>query len=171
MREDMHKVVTERRRTGGHHGRRKDWEDACKVRPSQRRQLENGVEEDFSPKRESIRARHVFRYGNKELSDFLAPLRRYLLKQVGRPWDDVWSDICKVLKGNGLQANHIKDHVRNYVGGIPHSGQKWFRPEDWFSPTSYRSDEVYVDENKIVRVGPVHHRKRDYKEREAARKR
>jgi hypothetical protein len=147
MRDDMHKVVTERRRVGGDSGKRKMFEQMTRVRD---RRSYRGVEEDFSPKKESMRRPHIINYGGKEFSDLIGPLHRYLQAQNGRPWNDVWSDICKVLKGNGLQANHIKDHVRQYVGGIPHSGKTFFHPDDWYQARGRWGVGVYVDKNGIL---------------------
>ena len=147
MRDDMHKVVTERRRANGFTAGNK-FEQMNRVRD---RRSYRGVEEDFSPKQVSMRRPHIINYGGKEFSDLINPLCRYLQSQNGRPWNDVWSDICKVLKGNGLQANHIKDHVRWYVEGIPHSGMTSFHPDDWYRPSRLLGVGVYVDEHGILR--------------------
>ncbi|MCI0527036.1 MAG: hypothetical protein L0Y56_06270 [Nitrospira sp.] len=147
MRKDMAKVLTERPRVGGAVSNKKSF--AAANTPRTKRHFK-GVKDDLSPKRESMRKRHRYRFGGKEFSDHIQPLRRYLESQAGRPWDKVWSDVCKRLKGNGLQAQHVKDHVKSYVGGIPHSGQTYFRNEEWFRPDT----PVYVDKHGILRKGP-----------------
>jgi hypothetical protein len=48
----------------------------------------------------------------KEFSDLLGPLRRYLRKQVGRPWDKLWSEITQTLDSRSLTGQHIFDHIR-----------------------------------------------------------
>jgi len=93
MRPDMHKVIVERPRFGGH-GARKG------RRP---RDLE-----DLPAK---LGMRRPYGYHGKNLDDHLGPLRRYLRKQVGRPWNKVYSEICA-----GLRAGHpVHDHLRRHV--------------------------------------------------------
>lgn len=107
--------------------------------------------EDYGPRKVGMLGSHRgARMGTKQFNDLISPLRRWLVRQVGRPWDDVWSEICQTLKGNGLQANHVKDHVRFEVGGIPHSGRTYFKPEDWFTD---QRRLVYVDARGILRKG------------------
>lgn len=156
MRKDMHKVLTERPRAGKYSSGQQQYRKAIQATRFERRYYHD-VEIDTSPKRESMLRPHRTRYSGKEFSDLISPLERYLISQVGQSWDKVWSEICKVLKGNGLQANHVKDHVRSYVGGIPHSGKTYFGPEDWHRPRG--SGALYVDEHGILRRGPERSRK------------
>jgi hypothetical protein len=142
----MNKVVIERTRYGGKGGSRKTYEKASL--PREKRSFK-GVDVDLRPKRESMRKKHRVNGDAKEFSDLLGPLRGYLLSKVGEPWDDVWSDICSVLKGNSLQAAHIKGHVKQMVGGIPHSGESYF--DGRWHEQGY--DPVYVDEDGIVQKG------------------
>src|SRR5262249_35468799 len=91
LRSDMHKVVTERPRHG-HRNRSQKWGGR--------------VAEDYDGRTfvSSARRRQYGWYA-KEFSDFLAPLRRYLRAQVGRPWDKVYSEIRKAVP-NGLHGDH-----------------------------------------------------------------
>jgi hypothetical protein len=51
-------------------------------------------------------------YSNwKDFSDVLGPLRRYLRKQVGRPWDKIWCEITQTLDSRSLTGQHIFDHI------------------------------------------------------------
>ena len=43
------------------------------------------------------------------------PLRRYLHKQVGRPWNKVYSEICVGLKAGHPLHDHLKRHVLELV--------------------------------------------------------
>lgn len=75
MREDMAKVIVERPRRRGdaaRKGRRQDW--------------------DQMPSHEGMRRPHILSGDPKELNEHLGPLRRYLERQVGRPWDKVYSE-------------------------------------------------------------------------------
>ncbi|HEY1722241.1 MAG TPA: hypothetical protein VGG27_13435 [Magnetospirillaceae bacterium] len=53
--------------------------------------------------------------GHKQLNEHLSPLRRYLEKQVGRPWDKVFSEISAVLGVDSTVQKHVRDHVWDYV--------------------------------------------------------
>jgi hypothetical protein len=100
VRSDMHKVVTERPRHG--HGN-----------PS--RKWGARVSEDYEGAAfvSSARGRQ-YAAGPKEFSDFLAPLKRFLQAQVGRPWDKVYSEIRKGVPA-GLHGSHLWSHIRRIV--------------------------------------------------------
>lgn len=51
----------------------------------------------------------------KGLSDHLSPLRRYLRSQVGRSWDDVYSELCLRLDTSTMTGQHVFQHVWDYV--------------------------------------------------------
>jgi hypothetical protein len=80
MREDMYKVIVERPRRGKSG-------DATAARL--RREFDG-------PIRLGMRAG----YGHRSLNENLAPLRRYLHAQIGRPWNRVFSEICAGLYGS-----------------------------------------------------------------------
>src|SRR6266404_1978920 len=82
MRSDMKKVVTERPRGGG----------GVKTPKGEKRDWQRHAVEDL-PKRERIRAKWDHTNGGKYFTDVLGPLYRFLLKQAGRPWDNVYSEI------------------------------------------------------------------------------
>lgn len=97
MRPDMHKVVVERPRNGQGYARQF---------PRPRKPF------DSLPKYESIRRPHTQR---KWFSDLLGPLKRWLQSQVGRPWDDVYSEACQVIKPDSIVRAHIKGHLLDFV--------------------------------------------------------
>lgn len=93
----MHEVVIERPRGGWRVPRRAsrwDWRTH---------------DEEASPRREST-SRH--RGGTKHLSDLLGPLRRFLDGAVGRPWDDVYSELRAGISPRSQLHLHILEHVR-----------------------------------------------------------
>lgn len=103
MRSDMAKVVTEAPRRG-HRNPSKKWG---------RRLGKNEYDaEDHGPSRAPIARHHQYGWNAKEFSDVLGPLRRYMRKQVGRPWDKVWSEIARTLDNRSLTGQHIFDHIR-----------------------------------------------------------
>lgn len=96
MREDMAKVIVTRPRVGG------SWSKARR-----------DPAPDEQPHRESMRARWKSR---KHLNETLSPLRRFLRKQIGRPWDAVYSEICANLSVTSTVQQHVRDHLDDYVG-------------------------------------------------------
>lgn len=96
MRIDMRKVLTERPRVGSSY----TYHDV--------RARLNVTDPDDLPSHQGMRRPHIER---KNFSDLLGPLRRFLWSSIGRPWNDVWSEICMHLSDNTVDS-HLKDHVR-----------------------------------------------------------
>lgn len=71
----------------------------------------------------------------REFTDLLNPLRRYLIKQVGRPWNAVWSEICAHADDRNVAGSHLRDHVlsmvetRTYLGddGLVYQPESLYR--------------------------------------------
>jgi hypothetical protein len=92
MREDMFELIIERPR-GGNGPRRpgrppRDLEDAPRFESSSRN-----------------------RGGTKWLNENLAPLVRFLRSRVGRPWDEVHSEMAAQLSLKSAVQKHVLDHV------------------------------------------------------------
>ena len=68
-----------------------------------------------NPRSEGMRRPHVLHRRSKDFSDLLGPLKRYLRKQVGRPWNKVYSDICEHLRAGKPVDDHVKRHVEDFV--------------------------------------------------------
>jgi hypothetical protein len=98
MRSDMFEVIVERPRVDPWRGHTKG------RRQEPRRQQEGSVREPMSRGR-----------GSKCLNENLAPLRRFLLSRVGRPWDAVRSEICALLTPRSAVQKHVLDHVKQMV--------------------------------------------------------
>lgn len=118
MRADMAKVIVERPRKKGRSFR--------KPKGERRRIQDHG--EDGPPSREGIRT--CWGHRTKYLNEHLGPLRRYLDAQVGRPWDKVFSEICRHIDRSSAVQDHVRDHVERYVvrnvllvDGVPCSGE------------------------------------------------
>jgi hypothetical protein len=101
MRSDLHEVLIERPRSGM---RRKTARDS---KPKAREWT--GSEDDFA---HSYRPR---RQRDKHFDDLISPLRRWLRHQVGRPWDTVWSELCRGIDTRSVVGRHLLDHVRGEV--------------------------------------------------------
>jgi hypothetical protein len=93
----MHKVVIERPRWSP--GRSKNGRRA-------------NLPDELLPKFEGIKRPHHWRKG---LTDLLGPLKRWLQSQVGRPWNDVYSEACAVIKPDSIIRAHIKTHLLEFV--------------------------------------------------------
>jgi hypothetical protein len=130
MRADMAKVIVERPRVGSRfHGKPKGY-----------RKSVPRLSEDGGPIREGMKRR--CRGDFKSLNEHLGPLRRYLDKQVGRPWDKVFSEICAHIDRNSAVQDHVRDHVEDYVAthvilidGVPcdgEGGKRYGQPLDQF---------------------------------------
>lgn len=103
MRKDMSRKVIERPRFKPH-----GTKDA--IRKTRRR-----TDYENMPHGESLRRPHRANYTDKKLSDNLAPLLRYLDKQIGRPWDKVQSEMLERLDTRDPIQHHIFEHVDSHI--------------------------------------------------------
>lgn len=113
MREDMHELLVERPRGGRRIRHTRHGLNA--LRPDQLEAL---------PKRSS-----TGRDGPKTkwLNENLAPLHRYLERQLGRPWNTVYGEIRARLRFDNPIQLHVLQHLRmdvelhvDIVDGVPH---------------------------------------------------
>ena len=112
MREDMSKVVIERPRRGHSLLSSKTGLRIHRYDPEK--------EYDDLPKRVSgSRSKHIRAREIKYFSDLLGPLRRFLRKNVGRPWDQVYSEMKKQLDDRKVTGRHIFEHVDDEVETRP----------------------------------------------------
>ncbi len=102
MRPDMHKVIVERPRRGSRG-------------PFRHAPWEKNASPDDLPTKEGVRKRFSARGSLRSLNENLSPLQRYLQKQVGRPWNAVYSDICAHLRPASAVQQHVRDHLWDYV--------------------------------------------------------
>lgn len=135
MRKDMFKVIVERPRRGA----------GFRVN---RARLAG---EDDMPKRVGMRRfRTLNRTSSKWLNENLAPLKRYLMKQVGRPWSKVYSEICENLDASNTVQQHVRDHLQDFIVvkvAIGRDGA-WMNGNDrcsWRSGEAPWRQPLYVD--------------------------
>lgn len=96
----MAKVVTERPRYG--HASRSE-------KTAKRLSKDEILLDDHGPSRAPARMHE------KEFSDLLNPLRKFLRKRVGRHWNKVHSELCASLDKRSLTGIHIWSHVSDEV--------------------------------------------------------
>lgn len=131
MREDMYKVIVERPRRG------KDGDANAK-------RLRNDKD---GPTRLGTRAG----YGHRSLNENLAPLRRYLHAQVGRPWNKVFSEICAGIDRRNTVQQHIHQHIGDFIainvevrdGHLVDLAERW----GFLRTDAGITQELYVDPN------------------------
>src|SRR4051812_24063157 len=97
MREDMDKVMNERPR---HRGRSLNF-------PRGRRGYRIG--EDELPRRQGIHRPWGGSWTSR--TENVAPLRRYLMSNCGRPWDNVYSGICEQVAANSPMRQMFREQV------------------------------------------------------------
>lgn len=132
-------------RTATEGGRRNDWklrrEETVKERQKVRayeRLAAAGMDADAKPMPRRVPDKGL-------LTDKLKPLEKYLQANAGRPWDKVYSELCKKFDRRSLQGNHIlTDHIdRHMVDGHKHG--------DFYSRYRIRSYGAFVDKHGILR--------------------
>lgn len=95
MRPDMHNILVERGHSGRAWSTRKNWRAACRFRDADEADGDGWLPPRHHP----------------QFSENLAPLRRYLEAQVGRPWDLVYSEIRQRIDAGNAVQYHILQHL------------------------------------------------------------
>jgi hypothetical protein len=146
MRRDMDKVLVERPR--------RFW--------SAKRQGRT-LPHELLPKRLGMSRGAQEAQGEKDLNENLAPLRRYLERQIGRSWNKVYGEMrAHIDPSNTVQA-HILTHVDNFLNvvvvrvapsgrapcGLRYQASTWSGP---FRPVRERALYVDPDDGLIKRA-------------------
>lgn len=131
MRKDMFKVIVERPRSNSR------WADSMSSRARERHELANVFKNDWSDDdvENSKGLSHELnthepmknRYNSsKSLNENLSPLFRFLEKSVGRPWDEVYSEVREHLRMDSAVQLHVVQHLKwtiiedTYIGEDGH---------------------------------------------------
>lgn len=134
MREDMFKVIVERPRWG------RKYAAKSKLR------FDKQIDRKHATGRRQVLEHRGY---TKSLNENLAPLKRYLGKQVGRPWDKVYSEISAHLDTGSTVKQHVRDHLNDFIladvrvarDGRFMSANHWGKPQ----PPELWWAELYVD--------------------------
>lgn len=131
MRADMAKVVTEKPRRGS---------SARSLKTARRIPWQEFDADDHGSTHHKASRHGQYGWNAKEFTDVLTPLQRYLRKQVGRPWNDVYSELAHTLDKRSLTGLHIWTHIYQEV----EVHTEWRDGEVWCSPrygSHYRIDD------------------------------
>jgi hypothetical protein len=134
MRADMFKVIVERPRWGASHA------------PAVKLKKDKNVDRKFVGHR-----RHAWEEAayTKSLNENLAPLKRFLQKQRGRLWNDVFSEICQRLDTGSTVKMHVREHIEDLIMvriSVDHKGN-WLGQHGWRGASSPSRcwPDLYVD--------------------------
>ena len=102
MREDMRHVLIDRPR----------WNPTG---DSYRQARRRNQDPENSPAKESMEGAYRNGYNRKQFNDHVQPLLRYLVSQIGRPWDKVYSEIREQVSPGSTIQLHLLQHVDQCV--------------------------------------------------------
>lgn len=104
MRSDFNRVLTEDPRRGS------DW----KFRQYRRAKGNATFDDQFSGGKESMMAARRRAGGSrKSFGDLLGPLKGWVRQQVGRKWDDTYSEVCALFDRRRVIHDHVHQHLFN----------------------------------------------------------
>lgn len=107
MRDDMYKVIVERPRL--RYGRKPGWFREGRIF---RNRVWGDEDGQHGPHHLGMRRGYKRR---KWLNENLAPLYRWLDKQAGRPWDDVYGELARNIDRRNTVQAHIFTHIEDRV--------------------------------------------------------
>jgi hypothetical protein len=129
MRSDMHKVIVERPRRLGD-----PWSTTRFERKTGKRfvtaDVSRATAEGDAYDSGSTRA-PISRH-DKELNENLAPLRRFLHAQAGRPWNKVYAEIAQTIDRRSAIGLHVLQHLTDFVDLHPDQEHRFYRHTDLF---------------------------------------
>jgi hypothetical protein len=134
MRDDMDKVLVESPRSG---------RASAAAQVGQRRNIRNRMDRDGEGAITRIAMRHD---GCKHFGEHLAPLYRYLQKQVNRPWAKVYGELCAGLDKRSVVQSHLFQHIdgKVEVNTVWKDDAVWVRSWRGLEPLSQARCEMYV---------------------------
>lgn len=109
---------------------------------------------ESAPTKQGMRRPYMDR---KSFGEYFPPLMGFLRKNVGRPWDKVFSELTAVLHGGGTVIEHTKMHLLrdfvilkpHWIDGKPHQNPPWYSSQQ-LGATPLNGD-YYVDLYGILR--------------------
>lgn len=134
MRPDFNKLLCEHERIGSS-AKFKLWRS--KVKNTYFKDPEN------TPNR--LSTGKIYGYETKSFSENLNPLWGFIRKNVGRKWDDVYSEICKTFDKRSVINQHILSHLNGFVATkVFEEDGKFFERSKYYHKMSVDSYEYFV---------------------------
>ncbi len=118
MRTDHHKLICERQRGGSGSSYRDIRHDKNEAMNDEwyLEDVEDLEEDDnlihTTNKKVSMRKTYKSRWIDKSFNDHINPIRGFVRKNVGRKWDDVFSDFCAVYDQRAVLTKHLFQHLK-----------------------------------------------------------
>lgn len=144
MRSDFQKLLCECYKTG-----RGSAMTSKQIRSKLKNSRSRGEDGDYYSTK--VKRKRIIGWEHKDFGENLAPLERFINKQVGKKWDDVYSEICKHNSKAGAVGLHIFQHLYGFIEvkvekrddgavySLPSAGfRRWFSSELTFGT-------LYVD--------------------------
>ncbi len=142
MRNDLNKLLCERERPGSSR--------SFKDHRNDRNFKWNGGM-DPVPTRESMTKRYKAAWDYKEFNENFNPLFGMVRKNANRPWDKVYSELCRNFNMSSVINQHILTHLFDFVetktkmvDGIVHCHNTYNRHGDDYIPLKNSYCEYYV---------------------------
>lgn len=154
MREDMKWVLRDTYRGGGYENGR-DHGKSDETKGARKRYMASDALE--TPKMESMGRSRRYGWDHKESRWSYSILYKYLHSQVGRPWDDIYRNICQRLDVRSAPQREILHSLENWVVRLHTYIQDGKLYESSGIPlnSSYRKWEFYVHpETKVLCLLP-----------------
>lgn len=142
MRKDLNKLLCEEERYGSSRSYKE-------VRNRKSFQID---EEEFSAGRESMTKRYSIAGINKNFGEHLNPLYGIVRKNVGRPWDDVYSELSEIFDFRSVINDHILVHLWDYVERYTYIGDDG---KVWVRAGRYSSDRTLENAYCQYYIHPV----------------
>lgn len=141
MRSDLNKLLCEHERVGSKRSFKEVRRD---------RAFDLWDEDGPIGNREGMRWRYKFHWNEKHFSENLNPLYGIIHKNVGRKWNDIYSELCKVFDTRSVINRHILIHLDHMVEitnmHVGDDGLLWVRNSYHGShPLSESGVEYFVD--------------------------
>ena len=105
----------------------------------------------------------------KWFDDHLSPLKRWLRKQVNRPWDKVYSELVSTVDTRTVVGQHLIDHVKSEVAThcVRVEDGRLIRANDW--TWGHQVQGLYVDPHTgILRWTPQRTNRQRWRDQQRA---
>jgi len=138
----MHKLLCEQPRVGRH--------SRCAGGSVYKNQKTENL-----PTKESMKNSKAWGGYDKSFGDHLKPLYRWIHKQVGRKWNDVYAEIVRCTP-KGMHRNHVIEHVFAWV-----TLYRLLNKDGEINSYKYKP-RYYVDHDGILKEREILHTRRYY---------